>query len=121
MASFAPVTFSNNYKSTVRLYAFSMIMDFKFRTWRLMKKEKTEKEVERESMSTMKEYFEYYLKKTSQGESGFYRRYVKTLIEFSEEAKRTLLRAFRSKPEYRYQLPKYCLADKETSLELVPV
>lgn len=121
MASYAPVTFSSNYKSTIRLFVFSMMMDMKFRTWKLFKKEKTERELEREKMSSLKEYFEFYVKRSSHGESGFYRKYIKTLIEFSEQAKRVLLKTLRTKIEYKYQLPKYCLADKETSLELVEV
>ena len=67
LSCYATATFSDSYKSTLKLYAFSMMMDIKFRTWKLMKKDKTHIDTERENICSVKEYFEFYLKKTQQG------------------------------------------------------
>ena len=80
---FLNASFSDDYKAILKLNVFSIMMDTKFRLWRSPRKEKGASEVERERVSSMGEFFQYYLKKTGKGEDGFYSKYIKSLREYS--------------------------------------
>lgn len=109
LAEYVSVGFGENYRGNINLQVFSILMDYKFRFYKSVKKEKTVKEVDREKIETVEEYCKWLQKYSGVNSEFCYDCYIKHIRFYAMIACNKWTKCLNKQIHVKCLLPKYCL------------